>query len=57
MAPGRTLVLFFAVAYTWAWLIFVPMLVFHLPLPWIALATFGPTVAALVTHRVTPPGR
>jgi len=52
MAPGRTLVLFFAIAYTWAWLIFVPMVMFHLPLPWIAVATFGPTVAALVTHRV-----
>ena len=25
MAAGRTLVLFFAIAYTWAWLIFVPV--------------------------------
>lgn len=29
MAAGRTLVLFFAIAYTWAWLIFVPVVMFH----------------------------
>jgi uncharacterized protein len=53
MATWRTLILFFAIAYTWAWLVFVPMAIFHAPLPWTAVAAFGPTVAALVTHRVT----
>ena len=28
------------------------MVIFHAPPQWIALATFGPTVAALVTHRI-----
>jgi len=53
MAPQSTLVIFFAIAYAWAWLIFVPMVMFHAPLQWTTIATFGPTVAALVTHRMT----
>src|SRR6202022_3443255 len=53
MAPQPTLVIFFAIAYAWAWLIFVPMVIFHAPLQWTTIATFGPTVAAVVTHRIT----
>jgi membrane protease YdiL (CAAX protease family) len=53
VARKRPLVLFFALACAWAWLVFVPIVIFHAPPPWIVLATFGPTVAALVTHRIT----
>ncbi len=45
--------LFFAIAYGWAWLVFVPMVIFHTSPEWIVVAAIGPTVAALVTHRVT----
>jgi len=50
---GRTLVLFFAIAYAWAWFVFVPMVMFQLRPEWIVVATFGPTIAALITHRRT----
>jgi membrane protease YdiL (CAAX protease family) len=53
VATRRTLVIFFAIAYGWAWLVFVPMVVLRAPPEWIVLATFGPTVGALITHRVT----
>jgi membrane protease YdiL (CAAX protease family) len=53
LATGRTLVIFFAIAYGWAWLVFVPIVMLRAPLPWTIVATFGPTVAALITHRVT----
>ena len=53
MATRHTLAIFFAIAYAWAWLVFVPIVVFRAPLPWTVAATFGPTVAALITHRVT----
>jgi CAAX protease family protein len=53
LARKHPLVMFFALAYAWAWLVFVPLVIFRGPLPWIVLATLGPTVAALVTHRVT----
>jgi membrane protease YdiL (CAAX protease family) len=52
-ATPPTLVIFFAIAYAWAWLIFVPMVIFRARLEWIAVAAFGPTIAALVTHRMT----
>src|SRR5262245_44455656 len=47
------LVIFFAIAYAWAWLIFVPLVIFRGRLEWIAVAALGPTIAALVTHRLT----
>jgi CAAX protease family protein len=53
MAPRHPLIFFFAIAYAWAWLVFIPMVIFQAPLPWTVVATFGPTVAALVTHRIT----
>src|SRR5687767_14053763 len=53
MAPKHPLVIFFALAYAWSWLVFIPMVIFHAPPQWIAVATFGPTAAALVTHRIT----
>lgn len=45
--------MFFALAYLWGWLVFVPMVLSHAPPEWTVLATFGPTVAALITHRIT----
>jgi membrane protease YdiL (CAAX protease family) len=53
LTTRRTLVIFFAIAYGWAWLVFVPMVVLRAAPPWIIVATFGPTVAAVITHRVT----
>jgi hypothetical protein len=44
------LVIFFAIAYVWAWLIFVPLVIFRGRLEWTAVAALGPTIAALVTH-------
>jgi len=29
------------------------MVLFHLPIQWLILATVGPSIAAVVTHRVT----
>jgi membrane protease YdiL (CAAX protease family) len=53
MVSRHTLAIFFAIAYTWAWLVFVPVVVLRAPLQWTIAASFGPTVAALITHRVT----
>jgi hypothetical protein len=53
MARRHPLILFFALAYAWVWLVFIPMVVFHASLAWRVLATLGPTVAAIVTHRIT----
>lgn len=49
----RALVIFFAIAYGWAWLVFVPLVILRAPLPWTVVATFGPTLAAVITHRMT----
>ena len=53
MATKPPLVIFFAIAYAWAWLVFVPIVVLRAPLPWIIVASFGPTIAALITQRAT----
>jgi hypothetical protein len=53
MPMTPTLIIFFAIAYVWAWLIFVPLVIFRGRLEWIAVAALGPTIAALVTHRLT----
>src|SRR5205823_1611289 len=42
----------FVLAYGFSWLVFVLLVIFHGPLQWILLATFGPTFAALVTNRI-----
>jgi hypothetical protein len=44
----RPLVVFFVVAYAWAWLVDVPLVILHGRLPWVILATLGPTIAAVV---------
>jgi uncharacterized protein len=53
VSTRRALFIFFGLAYAWAWLVFVPMVVFRAPLEWSILATLGPAAAALLTHRVT----
>jgi membrane protease YdiL (CAAX protease family) len=40
-------------AYSWGWLVFVPLTLLHGPIEWTMLATFGPTVAALITQRIS----
>jgi hypothetical protein len=32
--------MFFTIAYAWAWLVFVPMVMPHAPLEWTAVAAF-----------------
>jgi len=49
----KPLLLFFSLAYIGAWLVFVPLVVLHGPLVWTALATATPTLAAVVTQRIT----
>jgi membrane protease YdiL (CAAX protease family) len=49
----RPLVLFFVLAYAGGWLVFVPLVLLQGPLEWTALATMAPTMAAVITHRVT----
>jgi membrane protease YdiL (CAAX protease family) len=52
MKNQRDLITFFAIAYLWAWLVFIPLAITRGPLQWVVLGTFGPTVAAVVTHRI-----
>ena len=50
---NQALVVFFALAYAWAWAVYIPMVIFHAPLPWTVAATLGPTVAAVAAQRWT----
>jgi membrane protease YdiL (CAAX protease family) len=43
---------FFTLAYACSWLVFLPMILLHAPIQLTILASFGPTVAALITHRL-----
>src|SRR6058998_820781 len=52
MNRKRELILFFVLAHGFSWLVLVPLVIFHGPLQWVILATFGPTFAALVTNRI-----
>jgi membrane protease YdiL (CAAX protease family) len=52
MAANHTLVFFFVIAFAFSWLVFLPMILFHAPIELTALASFGPTVAALGAHRL-----
>ena len=51
MAAKYPLVVFFALAYAWAWLVYVPMVIVQAAHQWIFVATLGPTLAAVITHR------
>lgn len=57
MIADQPLVLFFAVAYAWAWLVFIPMAAFDVAPQWIILATLGPAVAAIVARRANRPAQ
>jgi uncharacterized protein len=52
LAIDRPLTVFFTLAYACSWLVFVPMVFLHGPREFIALASFGPTMAAIITHRL-----
>ena len=53
MRVGRPLTTFFTLAYAISWLAFMPIIAWHAPIELIAAASFGPTVAALITHRLS----
>jgi membrane protease YdiL (CAAX protease family) len=53
MSSKRELIIFLVLAYVWAWLVFVPLVLLRGPLQWTILATFGPTVAAFITQLVS----
>jgi membrane protease YdiL (CAAX protease family) len=52
LAVGRPLTTFFILAYALSWLVFLPMVIFRAPPQLTILGSFGPSVAALVTHRL-----
>jgi uncharacterized protein len=52
MATNHALAFFFVIAFAFSWLVFLPMILFHAPIQLTALASFGPTVAALGVHRL-----
>lgn len=45
------MVLFFVLAYAFAWAVTIPMVIFHAPIQLSVLSTCGPTFAALVVHH------
>jgi membrane protease YdiL (CAAX protease family) len=53
MTIGRHLTLFFALAYGISWLGFMPIVLWHAPIQLIAVASFGPSIAALIAHRLS----
>jgi uncharacterized protein len=52
LTVNHPLAVFFTLAYALAWSVFLPMVFFDHPPEFIIIATFAPTVAALVTHRL-----
>jgi hypothetical protein len=53
MTIGRPLTIFFTLAYAISWLVFIPIILWHASIQLIAVASFGPTMAALITQRLT----
>jgi membrane protease YdiL (CAAX protease family) len=53
MVVKYELIIFFALAYAWAWAVYLPMVLFHTRPQWTILATLGPTIAAIGVHRIT----
>lgn len=52
LAATHPLTSFFVLAYLLSWSVFLPVVLFQLPPPLTILATFGPLLAALLTHRL-----
>ena len=51
ISGSHDLTMFFECAYAFSWLVSLPMALFHAPLQYTALASFGPTIASLIVHR------
>ena len=52
LASDRALTLFFILAYLLSWLVFLPMVLLEGPIQLVILASFGPSLAATITHRL-----
>ena len=52
LASKRPLTVFFVLAYLFSWAVFLPVVLFRAPPQLTILATFGPLLAALVTHHL-----
>src|SRR6266851_1393168 len=52
IAVNHPLAVFFTLAYVYSWLVFMFMILFRAPIEFSILASFGPTLAALITHRL-----
>ena len=53
LAAEHPLFVFFAIAYAWAWLLIAPLVFWPIPIEAAIPASFGPTIAAVVTHRLS----
>jgi hypothetical protein len=47
------LLVFFVLAYLFSWAVFLPMIYFRGPIQLTIIASFGPSLAALITHRLS----
>jgi len=52
LAASHALTTFFTLACALSWLVFLPMIIFRAPIQLTILASFGPSLAALITHRL-----
>lgn len=52
MSVFRQLILFFAITFAFTWLVGGCMIVWHVRIEFLILASLGPTLAALITHRL-----
>ena len=50
---NRPLLLFFGIAYLWAWPFVLAVAFWKVPIEWFIPASFGPTIAAVAAHRLT----
>lgn len=53
MSTARQLLIFFGVAFGFTWAVEAFMILAHLRIEWIILATFGPTLGALTSYRLS----
>jgi membrane protease YdiL (CAAX protease family) len=50
---NRPLLLFFGIAYLWAWPFVLAVAFWKVPIEWFIPASFGPTIAAVAAHGLT----